>query len=100
MLLEQTANDIYYVVASAYDYRSASTNKRVLLWRTRMTVAAEGVSQVQTLPALVLAASPYFGKDMAEPELLTKRPVPEGSVEIGTPVVVPSSGDVGAAKKK
>ncbi len=99
-LLEQTANDIYYVVASAYDYRSASSNKRVLLWRTRMTVAAQGVSQLQTLPTLVLSAAPYFGKDMAETELISKRPVPEGTVEIGTPVVVPGPADVKPAKKK
>jgi hypothetical protein len=92
-LLEQTSGDVYYVVASAYDYRFAAANRRVLLWRTRMTVAAQGVSQEQTLPTLVLSAAPYFGKDMAETEVLTKRAVRDGTVEIGTPVVVPSSSE-------
>jgi hypothetical protein len=90
-LLDQTTNDVYYVVASAYDYRSATSNRKILLWRTRMTVAAQGVSQEQTLPTLMLSAGPYFGRDMPEAELLTKRPVPNGTVEIGTPVVVPSA---------
>ena len=80
-LLEQTANDVYYVVASAYDHKSAAANRRVLLWRTRMTVAAQGVSQDQTLPTLVMSAAPYFGKDMPEAELLTRR-TREGTVEI------------------
>ncbi len=87
-LVDQTASDIYYVVATAYDYQSAATNRRIVLWRTRMTVAAQGVSQEQTLPTLVLSAAPYFGREMSEPEILTKRAVREGSVEIGTPTVV------------
>jgi hypothetical protein len=87
-LFEQFTNDVYYVVASAYDYASLTKKERVLLWRTRMTVAAQGVSQEQTLPTLIVSAAPFFGKDMAEPEILTKRAVPEGQVEIGTATVV------------
>jgi len=95
-LVDQTAGNVYYVVASAYDYRSAAANRKILLWRTRMTVAAQGVSQEQSLPTLVLGAAPYFGRDMPEPEILSKRSVPEGSVEIGTPTVV----DAGAPAPK
>lgn len=87
-LFEQFTNDVYYVVASAYDYAAVATKTKRLYWRTRMTVAAQGVSQEQTLPTLIASASPYFGKDMSEAETLTKRAVPEGQVEIGTPVVV------------
>ncbi|HVS53507.1 MAG TPA: hypothetical protein VHD62_14225 [Opitutaceae bacterium] len=87
-LLDQAASDVYYVVASAYDYASATTDKKILLWRTRMTVAAPGVSQEQSLPTLVLSAAPYFGKDMPEAETLSKRTMREGNVEIGTPTVV------------
>lgn len=87
-LVEQFTNDVYYVVASAYDYAALAKKQRQLLWRTRMTVAAQGVSQEQTLPTLIATAAPYFGKDMAEAEIVTKRTVPEGKVEIGTPTVV------------
>lgn len=103
-LLDQTAGDVYYVVASAYDYRSAATSHRVLLWRTRMTVAAAGVAQDQTLPTLVLSAGPYFGKEMKDVEIISKHAVPNGKVEVGTPTVVdaptptPDSGAAPAAK--
>ncbi|MEO5959096.1 MAG: hypothetical protein ABIZ49_03085, partial [Opitutaceae bacterium] len=60
----------------------------ILLWRTRMTVAAQGVSQEQTLPTLVLSAAPYFGREMSSAEILSKRTIREGNVEIGTPTVV------------
>ena len=92
-LVDQTASDIYYVVATAYDYQSVATNRRILLWRTRMTVAAQGVSQEQSLPTLVLSAAPYFGREMAEPEILSKRAVREGTVEVGTPTVVETPAD-------
>lgn len=89
-LVDQAASNVYYVVASAYDYASAGTNRRTLLWRTRMTVGADGVSQTQTLPTLVLTAAPYFGREMSEAETFSKRAVREGTVEIGTPIVVES----------
>jgi len=89
-LVDQTADDVYYVVASAYDYRALQQKQRKLLWRTRMTVAAKGVSQEQSLPTLIATAAPYFGQDMPEAEVLIKRAVPDGKVEIGTPIVVES----------
>ncbi|MEO6568370.1 MAG: hypothetical protein ABIO94_06365 [Opitutaceae bacterium] len=88
LLLNQVAGNVYYIVASAYDYRSVAEGKQILLWRTRMTVAANGISQAQGLPTLLAAAAPYFGKEMKSPELLSKRAVREGNVEIGTPTVV------------
>ncbi len=102
VLLDQATNDVYYVVASAYDYASATAAKRTLLWRTRMTVAAAGISQDQSVPTLVLTAGPYFGKDMPDPEVLTKRAIPDGNVEVGTPIVVPpaeAKADVPSAAK-
>lgn len=99
-LYDQAANDIYYVVASAYDYRLAAQKQRVLLWRTRMSVATAGVSQDQTLPTLVLSAGPYFGRDMPEAETLTKRTIREGRVEVGAPTVIESSPPKAPAPKK
>ncbi len=89
-LVEQAASNVYYVVASAYDYQSVVAKRRLLLWRTRMTVAADGVSQEQTLPTLVLSAAPYFGRDMSDAEIISKRVLREGTVEVGTPTVVES----------
>jgi hypothetical protein len=88
-LVDQFADDVYYVVASAYDYKSLGAKQRKLMWRTRMTVAAKGVSQEQSMPTLIAAAAPYFGREMDEAETLVKHAVPEGKVEIGTATVVP-----------
>ena len=89
-LLTQAANDVYYVVASAYDYRTVAGKDKVLLWRTRMTVASTGLSQLQSLPELVRSAGPYFGKEMTEPELMNRHSVREGTVQVGTATVVDS----------
>ncbi len=91
-LVTQSASDIYYVVASAYDHAAMADKRRVLLWRTRMTVAAAGVSPQQTLPTLVQTAAPYFGRPMAEPEMIYKRALKDGQVEIGPATVI--EGDV------
>lgn len=100
-LVDQAGSDVYYVVASAYDFQSFREKRRLLLWRTRMTVAAAGVSATQSLPTLVLNAAPYFGKDMAESAILSKRVVREGKVEVGTPTVVePNAAAPGASQKK
>ena len=90
MLVDQSASDVYYVVASAYDYGAMAANQRVLLWRTRMTVAAAGVSAEQSLPTLVLSAGPYFGQDMPEPEFISKRALRDAEVKIGPTTVVES----------
>lgn len=89
-LVDQAVSDCYYVVASAYDYKELSKRK-ILLWRTRMTCNAQGVSQEQSIPTLIASAGPYFGKEMPEPEILTKRSVRDGKVEIGPATVVPDS---------
>lgn len=87
-LVDQSASDVYYVVASAYDYASMQAKKRQLLWRTRMTVASAGVSPQQTLPTLIQTAAPYFGREMAEPEMIYKRAIKDGQVEIGPATVI------------
>ena len=59
-----------------------------LATRSGLTVSADGVSQVQTLPTLIATGGPFFGREMSEPEILAKRPVPAGTVEVGVPTVV------------
>lgn len=72
----------------AYDHAQLLRNRRVLLWRTRMTVSTEGVAQTDALPTLITAASSYFGREMDGPAVLSRRAVPRGEVEVGPPQVV------------
>lgn len=87
-LVEQSFNSCYFVVASAYDYVAMKQGRKVLLWRTKMTVDSSGVSMSETLPSLVVAAGPYFGRDMTVPATLNRKITREGHVEVGTPEVV------------
>jgi hypothetical protein len=87
-LISQAGDDCYYVVASAYDYRSVAENRRQLLWRTRMTVNARAVAQAQALPTLIVTAGPYLGRDMTEPEVMTKRALDRAHIEIGEAKVI------------
>lgn len=88
-LVEESFSSCYFVVASAYDYAAMRHGKRVLLWRTKMTVNSSGISMGESLPTLVTTAGPYFGRDMTGPVTLTHRIDREGKVEVGEPVVVP-----------
>ena len=87
-LVEEAFHSCYFVVASAYDYAAVGQGKKRLLWRTKMTVDAQGVNMQETLVPLITSAAPYFGKDMTEAAVTTKRISREGRVEIGTPTVV------------
>jgi hypothetical protein len=86
-MMEQVRSPLYFVVASAYDYAALARHERRLLWRTRLTVDCTGVSPAEAIPLLISSASPWFGKDMAEPQLLTKR-LKQPVVRVGTPEVV------------
>jgi hypothetical protein len=90
-LVEDAFNGCYFVVASAFDYAALAQGKRVLLWRTKMTVNSSGISMTESLAPLIVSAGPYLGRDMTEGVTLTKTLSREGRVEIGTPTVVKDS---------
>jgi hypothetical protein len=88
MLVEEAFSSCYFVVASAYDCAALAKGENRLLWRTKMTVNALGISMREALPTLIATSAPYLGRDMKEAEVVSKRVVREGRVEIGTPTVV------------
>ncbi|HWA25166.1 MAG TPA: hypothetical protein VG734_05775 [Lacunisphaera sp.] len=90
MLVEDSFNDCYFVIASAFDYVAMKKGQRVLLWRTKMTVSASGVSMTESLPALVVSAGPYLGKDMADAITVSRRISREGKVELGELKIIES----------
>jgi hypothetical protein len=82
-LVAQAQVNCYYLIVSAYDYRSVVQGKRQLLWRTKMTVDAQGVAMADTLPGLIVNAGKYFGQDMSVAATLSKHVSPEGRVDLG-----------------
>ncbi|HVW21388.1 MAG TPA: hypothetical protein VHC86_09240 [Opitutaceae bacterium] len=94
-MLEMAKSDLYFVIASAYDFRAYQRRQRVLLWRTRIVIDANGVSQPQVLPTMVLDGSKYFGREThGEPVVVTQHAL--GKVEIG-PIKVVQFGAPGPA---
>ncbi len=87
-LMYQISYDLYFVVASAYDYASVAQGKRTLLWRTNMTVNTGGVNMKETLPPLIATAAPFLGRETEGPEALQRRINRHGQVDIGQPTVV------------
>ena len=87
-LMDQISDDIYFVVASAYDYASVAQGKRTLLWRTNMTVNTAGLNMKETLPPLIATAAPFFGRETDGPEALQRRINRKGTVDIGQATVV------------
>jgi len=82
-LYNLAAGDLYFAVASAYDLVQMAHGKRVLLWRTRMTVDPTGVTMADTLRAVIAASAPYLGRDMPAAVTLYQHAVREGRVEVG-----------------
>jgi len=86
-LLSEADNNLYFVIASAYDLASAQRGEERLLWRTRTSTSARSVSMDEALPALISNAGPYFGRPMDEAACLETR-LPSGRVEVGPTTVV------------
>ena len=82
-LVDQVLDDCYYIVVSAYDADALTKGQRKLLWRTKMSTPAQGVSLAETTPALVSSAGPYFGHDMNEATIVAKRIDRKGKVGLG-----------------
>ena len=82
-LVEQIYDDCYYIVMSSYDLASALKGERKLLWRTKITTAANGVSLEEALPALVNSATNYFGRDLPTAEIRVKKLDRKGEVILG-----------------
>jgi hypothetical protein len=87
-LVNQARGEIYFIVASAFDYAAMTRNERQLLWRSRLTVDTRGVSMSDTLPELMASGAPFLGRDMAESALLMRHADRNGQVDIGTLKVV------------
>jgi hypothetical protein len=87
-LIYQVYDDLYFVVASAYDYASVAQGKHTLLWRTNMTANTVGVNMKETLPPLIATAAPFFGRETAGTEALQRRINRKGTVDVGQPTVL------------
>ena len=82
-LYEESRGDCYFAIVSAYDYNAAVHGQRKLLWRSKMTVDAQGVAMTDTLPGLIANAGRYFGRDMPVAATIAKRINRETQTRLG-----------------
>jgi hypothetical protein len=75
-------------MSARFDYAAFQQGNHRLLWRTKMTANARGVSMKETLPPLIATAAPYFAREMPGPEALQRHIIRGGQVDIGQATVV------------
>ena len=94
-LREEIAEERYFVIVMAYDYKSVKAGKKgvkpKLLWSTHFSVRALGFNFTEALPAMSMVASNYFGHQV-DGLLLDARKVPEGRVNVGVPETLEEKG--------
>jgi hypothetical protein len=76
----------YFVVLMAYDFQLMwKEKKHKLLWETRFSINQPRNNFGKALPAMAQYASQYFGQNSNG---LIRKPIREGTVEIGAPTLV------------
>jgi hypothetical protein len=99
-ILQAARDERYFVIVSAYDYKSAAEKKKVLLWRAKMSTPSNRVTLAEVIPGLIAAGGPRFGRETRLPESVTAPIAKEGTVEVGTPTVVKEPAEPAVPTKK
>jgi hypothetical protein len=80
-LITDVEESRYYIVISAYDFPELlKTQKKKLLWQTRVSVRSPGNAFDDSLAAMLRSASPYFGQNSGK---LVRGEESRGTVELG-----------------
>lgn len=82
-ILEDSADAIYGIIVTAFDYKSADMPEPVICWQTRIGLPANGKSMMQALPTMLLAAGSAIGRESNAPVLLDADIVREGRIKLG-----------------
>ena len=86
--LQKAAYEKLYIRVTAFSYPKDSKTKPRMLWKTVMVVDDPDHRDLNAVAAKMLeAGAPYFDKEVMEPEVEVHKPLPEGHVNVGTPVV-------------
>jgi hypothetical protein len=79
-LITEVEEGRYYIVVSAYDFPElVKTQKKKLLWQTRVSVRSPGNAFDKSVAAMLKSASPYFGRNSGK---LVRGEETLGSVEM------------------
>ena len=87
-LVYAVSEECYYLLVTALDLEALQRNERKILWTTKISTVARGVSFQSTLPIMINNASYYFGRETNGAEILRKRAYKRADVTIGEASVV------------
>jgi hypothetical protein len=77
----------YYVLVSAFDFKSWLHHKPVLLWRAHVSTELWGHYFDEVIGTLINTATPLFGRETKVPHFVTAPTLPLGQVILGRPEV-------------
>ncbi|AOS44880.1 hypothetical protein Verru16b_01949 [Lacunisphaera limnophila] len=80
-LITEVEESRYYIVVSAYDFPELlKTQKKKLLWQTRVSVRSPGNAFDESVAAMMRSAAKYFGQNSGK---LVRGEESKGTVELG-----------------
>jgi len=89
--LQKASYEKLYIEVKAWKYPSSPQEKPQVVWVAMMNVDDPDNRDLNTICRDMLAAGgPYFDRAVDSPEVDVFKPLPEGTVKIGTPTVVES----------
>lgn len=92
-ILTNAQEEIYGIIVTAFEFKSANTPNPVIYWQTRIGLPANGKSMAEALPTMLVAAGPAIGRESKSPMLLDADSVREGRVNLGELKVLDVIGD-------
>jgi hypothetical protein len=82
-ILDDAGDAIYGIIVTAFEYKSANTDKPVIYWQTRIGLPANGKSMTQALPTMLVAAGNAIGRESKSPVLVDADTARQGAVRLG-----------------
>ena len=91
--LQRAGYEKLFIRVTAWQYPAGSGKKNKQLWKTIMVVDDPDHRDLNLVAAQMLeAGAAYFGKEIKDPEVDVYKPLPNGQVRVGSPEVIPTSG--------
>jgi hypothetical protein len=87
--IQKASYEKLFIEVKAWKYPSSPQEKPRVMWVAMMNVDDPDHRDLNTVFKDMLAAgAQYFDKSMEEPEVSVFKPLPEGTVKVGTPTVI------------
>jgi hypothetical protein len=85
---ELSKEDLYIACIGAYDYAAAVRKENVLLWTTKISSPARGLTMAGSLPTMLALAAPYIGRETDMPVSVSATDHFKPDVKLGDAKVV------------